>query len=451
MAVEIETTPYHHAANVEAPLTLDQPVVKSLGFFDQVGLWGNLGVSLLGFTGALFVLQPRSNSPGLSLTAALVATFVGTALGAAAVGLAAVPAARTGAPAMVLLRGLFGGRLSYLPTGINIVQLLGWATFEIVIIASAAHQLWPSVAQNTFVVTAGVVTTALALRPLGVVRVLRKYVTVAVAIVVAYLFVQLLRQPLPAPAHTSWQNFWPAVDVALAVAISWVPVAGDYARHSRSPRTAFGAAFVGYTVTQTACYALGIVAILSVPAASDGSNHGVWGAFIAVALGKLAFAVLAIREIDQSFCDVYSTAVSTQNLRPQWDRRVLALIVGVGATLLALLFHIGNYQNFLYLIGSVFVPLFGVLVVDYFVLHGDRRWDVAERARARWLMLIPWVAGFCVYQLVNPGVIPRWAGFWGRVAGDIGFTPQTWMSASLLSFVAAGLLTLIVRAPVRAS
>ena len=130
---------------------------------------------------------------------------------------------------------------------------------------------------------------------------------------------------------------------------------------------------------------------------------------------------------------------------PHWDRRILALAVGTAATLLALLFHIGNYQNFLYLIGSVFVPLFGVLIVDYFVLQGHRRWDVAEHAPSRWSMLFPWIAGFCVYQLVNPGVIPRWAGFWGDVARDIHFTPQAWMSASLLSFVAAAVLTLAVR------
>jgi hypothetical protein len=53
---------------------------------------------------------------------------------------------------------------------------------------------------------------------------------------------------------------------------------------------------------------------------------------------------------------------------------------------------------------------------------------------------------------VNPGVIPRWAGFWGRAARDIHFTPQTWMSASLLSFVVAAVLTVVVRAvSVRAS
>lgn len=482
MAGDVVVTPVAlGTAHAEAPITLDEPATRSLGFFDQVGLWANLGVSLLGFTGALFVLQPRADGPALPFVAALVATLVGTALGALAIGVAAIPGARTGVPAMVLLRGLFGVRLSYLPTGLNIVQLLGWGTFELVIIASATHQLWPALPQNGYVLIAGVITTALAMRPLGVVRVLRKYVTVAVAIVMVYLFVQFLRHPVPNLPNSSWHNFWPAVDTALAVAVSWVPVASDYTRHSKSERAAFGAAFAGYTVTQVACYTLGIIAILSVPAAADGSNSGVWGAFIAVFLGKVAFAVLAIREIDQSFCNVYSTAVSTQNLRPHWDRRVVALVVGTGATALAMAFNIGNYESFLSLIGSVFVPLFGVLVVDYFApsrrvkeigrvagfsdpqkpsldeargrsRDGGDGWDVTAQAPARALMLLPWVAGFAVYQLINPAVITQWTTWsrgWTTVADAIGFTPQSWMSASLLSFVAAAALTFVVRAATR--
>jgi nucleobase:cation symporter-1, NCS1 family len=436
------------SAHAEAPITLDQPAVKALGFFDQIGLWGNLGVSLLGFTGAMVVLQPFGpGTPMLSFGAAVLATVIGTALGTLAVGLAAVPGARTGAPAMVLLRGLFGVRLSYAPTVLNILQLLGWGTFEIVTIASAAHQLEPGLPTWSYKLAAGVITTLLALRPLGVVRVLRKYVTTAVVIVMVYLFVQLLRHPMPAVAHSSWRGFWPAVDGTLAVAISWVPVASDYTRHSKSPRTAFGAAFLGYTITQVACYSLGLIAILTV--ATDGDPNHIWGAFIAVPLGKLAFAVLAIREIDQSFCNVYSTAVSTQNLRPRWDRRVLALVIGGAATVLALVIDIANYSNFLSLIGSVFVPLFAVLVVDYFAFGGAHRWDVSQDAPSRWAMLVPWVVGFVVYQLIYPGGVSWWATMWGHVASWLHFTPQTWMSASLLSFVVAAVLTVPARLATR--
>jgi putative hydroxymethylpyrimidine transporter CytX len=348
---------------------------------------------------------------------------------------------------MVLLRGLFGTRLSYLPTGMNILQLLGWGTFEIVTIASAAHQLAPGVPGWGYKLIAGVVTTLLALRPLGVVRVLRKYVTVAVVVVMVYLFVQLLRHPVPGVAHPSWHGFWPAVDTTLAVAISWVPVAADYSRHSKSSRTAFSAAFVGYTITQVACYALGLIAILTV--ATDGATNHIWGAFIAVPLGTVAFAVLAIREIDQSFCNVYSTAVSTQNLRPRWDRRVLALVIGTSATVLALVIDISNYSSFLSLIGSVFVPLFAVLVVDYFVFGGARSWDLTQHAPARWSMLVPWVTGFVVYQLIYPGGVSWWSTMWKHIAHDIHFRVQTWMSASLLSFLAAAALTVVVRLAAR--
>src|ERR1039458_1280495 len=86
----------------EVPLTLIEPVPQALGLFDQFGLWGNLGVSLLGFTGAIFVLQPGgTGTPELSLIAGLSAIVLGTVLGTLAVALAGLPGAQTGAPAMV--------------------------------------------------------------------------------------------------------------------------------------------------------------------------------------------------------------------------------------------------------------------------------------------------------------------------------------------------------------
>src|ERR1700746_442606 len=107
----------------EGAHTLAAPVPKALSLFDQLGLWGNLGVSLLGFTGAIFVLQPGgAGTPELSLAAALTAIVLGTVLGTLPVALAGLPGARTGAPSMVLLRGLFGAKLSYLPTVLNIAQ-----------------------------------------------------------------------------------------------------------------------------------------------------------------------------------------------------------------------------------------------------------------------------------------------------------------------------------------
>src|SRR5215475_13612125 len=126
--------------HAEVARTLAEPVPQALSLLDQFGLWGNLGVSLLGFTAAIFVLQPGgAGTPQLSLAAALTAIVVGTLLGTVAFALAGIPGTQTGAPSMVLLRGLFGAKLSYLPTALNILQLFGWSIFELVTIATAAH------------------------------------------------------------------------------------------------------------------------------------------------------------------------------------------------------------------------------------------------------------------------------------------------------------------------
>ncbi len=430
----------------EVARTLAEPVPQALSLLDQFGLWGNLGVSLLGFTGAIFVLQPGgAGTPELSMAAALTAIAVGTLLGTVPLALTGLPGAQTGAPAMVLLRGLFGARLSYLPTVLNILQCLGWAVFELVTIATAAHTVAPALPKWGYVLIAGLATALLTIRPLGAIRVLRKYATGAVLIVLCYLFVQLIRHPLPGFTHGTWSGYWAATDTVVAVAISFAPLAADYTRHSRTPRAAFAGTLAGYSVTQVLCYVIGLLALVTI---AHGNPDQIYGAFIALPVGSLGFAILAARELDQSFADVYSSAVSIQNLRPLWDRRVLAGTIAALTTAGALWLNIADYENFLVLIGSVFVPMSAVLVADYFVVSRGR-WDLSAAARSRWLMLLPWAAGFVTYQLINPGYVSWWASAWTSFGHDIGFAPASWMSASILSFAVAAVVTLLVGALTR--
>ncbi|MEU9839297.1 cytosine permease [Actinomadura sp. NPDC048032] len=442
MTSDVEKRPQGERAPDEVPFTLDEPAPKVLGFWDQSAFWGNLGVSLLAFSGAYTVLAPDAGGrPTISIMAGIVAMAVGTALGGLMLGLAAVPGARTGQPAMVLLRGLFGAKLSYAPTVLNIAQLVGWGTFELIVIADAARELWDGVPRWGYVVAAGAITTVLTVWPLGSVRLLRRYVTVAVAIALVYFYVQLVREPLPDLTQGSWGGFWLGADAALAVSISWVPVAADYTRHARTERGAFGAAAVGYSVTQIVAYVLGLLALALVA----GDSSRIFDPFLGVSLGVVFFAVFVLREADQSFADTYSTAVSIQNLFPRADRRVLSVALGVGITVLALVLDIGDYAGFLSLIGSVFVPMLGVLAADFFL--GRRRaggWDVSRTAPSRWGMIAAWAIGFVVYQLVNPGTVARWTAFWSDVRDALHFTPQTWMSASLLSFLVAGVAALLI-------
>ncbi|MCD2188542.1 purine-cytosine permease family protein [Actinomycetospora soli] len=435
------STPTHD----EVAPTLDGPVPRSLGFLDQGAFWANLGVSLLGFAGVLAVLQP-AGAPPLTVAAAVVATVVGTIIGSAMVGLSAIPGARSGAPAMVVLRGLFGGVLSWIPSVLNVVQLIGWGTFELVVIAQAGTlaiggPTW------AWVVGAGVVTTLLTLRPLGMLRLLRRVVTILVAISVAYLAWWLFTRPAAADlgASGSWDGFWAGTDAAIAVAVSWIPVASDYSRHSRRVPTAFAAATVGYGVTQILCFVVGLAALSLVA----GNGDEVFAPMLAAPLGVVALVILTLRETDQSFANVYSTAVSAQNLVPRADRRALCLAIGALITVLGLVVTIDDYAVFLAVIGSIFVPLLGVGVGEALVNRswaggatgdGASRLDLSRWAPSRPLMVVAWVVGLAVYQLINPGGAPGWSDAWSALRDAIGLVPPSWLSASLTSFLVAGLV-----------
>ena len=425
---------------MDVPDTLDAgPAPRNLGLLDQLGMWGNLGISLLGLAGAMVVLNPLGSGPGMGLTPAVIALIVGTLIGTAGVSLMALASSQTGQPAMVMLRGLFGARLSYAPTVLNIIQLLGWGTFEIVVMTSAIRQLW-DVPRTPVVIVIGILATLLALYPLHWVKVLRKYVTGAVVLVLLYLAFQLATNPIPAHHGSGWDGFPVAVDAMIGLSVSWVPVAGDYARHSTSNRSAFAGSMIGYSLTQIGVYSIGIMAML----VAGGDPDKVFGVLTAVTAGVFCFWILALREIDQCFVDVYSTTVSIQNLAPRLNRRLISIVLGIASTVLALAIDIEGFASFLVVIGSVFVPLLGVFLVDYYLFRRARTWDTSENAPSRWLMLLPWFAGFVAYELISPGSLGWWSTMWTDAGKAIGFHAPTWLNASIGSFVVAALVTVVV-------
>jgi putative hydroxymethylpyrimidine transporter CytX len=249
--------------------------------------------------------------------------------------------------------------------------------------------------------------------------------------------VQIAREDLGSLTDGGWGGFWLSVDLVTSLSVSWIPLVADYSRHSRSPRDAFVGASVGYGASSAIFFVLGVLALAGLQLAP---GNDVIDALLAIPIGTLALLILVVDEVDEAFANVYSTAISAQNVLPRVDRRVLAVIVGGLSTLLALAFDIQEYESFLFLIGSVFVPLFATFAVDYFVLRRGR-WSIDADAPTRLEMVIPWAAGFVTYQVLNPGSVGWWSTWW---IDHRGFTPPTWTSATLVSFAVAAALTLVV-------
>jgi putative hydroxymethylpyrimidine transporter CytX len=411
---------------------------RRLGFFDTFVLWADLGISFLVMVVGMFLV------PGLGLGQALVAILVGALIGNVLLGLIATIGSDTAMPTMVLLRPVLGLRGSYVPSVLNVLQLIGWATFEIIIMGQAAHLLSQrflgSSSYLAWVVFFGAITTLMAVGgPVLVVKQwLEKFAVWAVllstlwltyAVATSYDVGKLCTRP-----GTGTMSFWLAVDLVAVMPISWVPLVADYSRYTRQRSAAFWATGLGYLVPHVWFYALGAVLALAAGVASD-PNAPIAPLLAAIAgltAGWAAVVIVLVDESDEAFANIYSAAVSAQNILPSVSQRTLTCIIGLLALVLAATIPLVQYESFLLLIGSIFVPLLGILVADYFVLHG-RRYDLAELYRVggyywyhggvNWLAVAVWFAGFLLYLCIA-GVPPL---------GLAGWAP--WLGATLPSFL----------------
>jgi purine-cytosine permease-like protein len=213
--------------------------------------------------------------------------------------------------------------------------------------------------------------------------------------------------------------------------------AADYTRFSRDRRAGFLGTGIGYFVPTLWCLGLGVLLVLSrgITEAKDVPA--------AVAAGGLvsAFALLALTvdESDEAFADVYSTAVSIQNLVPRASQRALIVLVSVAATIGAIVIDLGSYIDFLLLLGSVFVPLFGVLLADWLLAgcsYSERDFFAGPAVRVE--QLAAWFAGFALYQWLSP-LGPHW---WTSLVAHVHPGHASW-TASLPSFAGAFVLATV--------
>jgi len=396
----------------ETPAWGIEPVphrLRVLGLADTTLLWGSLGVSLLVLVaGALLV-------PALSLQDAMIAIVAGGLIGSAMLGLAGMIGAQARVPAMVLMRAPLGRNGSYLPTALNVLQNVGWATFELIVIATAAAALSDRVlgfeARWAWTLVFGALAAALAVvGPIGVVRrFLRRFAVWIVLASLAYLTWWALED---APLSELWSrpgeggfSLWEGADLVVALVVSWIPLAADYTRFARGERTALVGTGLGYLVASVWLFGLGALLVLS----RDLADPAQIPAAVVAAGGASALALLALAvdETDEPFANVYSAAVSIQNLLPRMPQRLLILVVATTATVAAIAIDLVRYEDFLVLLGSFFVPLFGVLLADWLLAGSYTEDDVFAARLFRAGPVFAWLAGFGFYQWLHP-IGPSW-------------------------------------------
>ncbi len=425
------------------------PRLRVLGGVETGLLWGNLGVSLLVVVaGAILV-------PALSLPSALVAIVVGCLIGNLMLAAAGAIGTDARVPGMTLMRAPLGRRGSYLPTSVNVLQGVGWTVFELLLIATAAaalsDELFGFRAQWLWTIVFGACALALALLgPIGFVRrFIRRFAIWAVPLALLYLTWWALTganvdlgELWDAPGEGGL-TVWQGADVVVGITVSWIPYAADYTRFSKTRRGAFAGTGLGYLIPDVWLLALGAVLVLSRdlgdPAALPAAV--VAGGFAAM----LALVALLVTETDEAFANSYSAAVSLQNVVPWASQKLLLVLVTGTATAGALVIDWVSFQSFLLLLGSVFVPLFAVLLADW--LAAGRHYspdDVFGAPAWRPALIAAWLAGFALYQWLFP-TGPQW---WVDAVSKL--NPPDWgigatVPSFLVSFGVASIVAHVAR------
>ena len=382
-------------AHTNESLTPVSDEQRVFGWYAHASLWFSLGVGLLVIQIGAYLV------PAMGTQQALLAIVLGSLLGAGLLAWVAKIGCDTGLSSAGLMHQVFGSAFARLPVLLNIVQLIGWTTFELVVmrdgtLAMTEGSTWSSPLLTTLL-WGGVLTLLMTSSMLGLVR---SFVSRFGLPLVVLSLVWLSWQFLGLLQAQGLQDFWnkpgtgemgflSAMDLVIAMPVSWLPLIADYARHGKNSRAAFSGSWLGYTIANIWCYALGVM-VVSVSA----PDANLVNTLLLAQGGLLALGLILLDEIDNAYGDVYSAAVNSHSLWSGLSSRQWGLGIAVLCTVLALFLPMHSLEPFLLMLSSVFVPLFGVILGRLgFGVTSSNLQRVDKSAAAAWL------AGVAVFHL----------------------------------------------------
>lgn len=391
------------------PITADK---RNLGGMDFFWLWAGVAISLAEIWAGGF-LAP------MGFWLALVAIILGHVIGNTLMALGGVIGSDHGIPSMVSVRPAFGVRGSNFASILNVVQLVCWASIMLIIGGRAGAMLGEPMggilASNRFwIVCIGAGTLGWALftgRPIW--KILQAVAVIGLLAVISILSFETYRSFMStpdalAPSATSPMPFMAGLDLVIVMPISWMPLVADYSRFARRGARAFWSTWLGYFIVSSWMFVLGLMATLVTGTAEP--HIQMLQLMGALGLAVPALLMVVFSTITSDFPDLYSATCSMLNVSEKISAKVFMWGTGIVSILVALVFPMERYESFLYFIGAMFVPLFGVVLTDYFVVR-KRSLDLDELYRAEgayWysggfnvIALIAWGAGFATYKAVE--------------------------------------------------
>ena len=361
--------------------------MKKTSTFQNALIWFGAGVSLAE------ILTGTSFAP-LGMAKGFAAILIGHVIGCTLFFLAGLIGSRTGKSSMETVKLSFGQKGGLLFAFLNVLQLVGWTAIMIYDGALAiggifpvGHWVWCAVIGGLIIVWIAAGVTNLSW--------MNRIAMAALLVLTVLLCKVIFFGNDPASVSGETMSFGAAVELAVAMPLSWLPLVSDYTREAEKPFAATLASAVTYFAVSCWMYVIGMGAAIYT------GESDIAQIMMRAGLGVTALVILVLSTVTTTFLDAWSAGISAESLCKNIHGRPTAIAVTAAGILGAILFPMDDITGFLYLIGSVFAPMVAVQIADHFLLRRDRS-SAAYDGRN----LAVWLIGFVLYRLLMRLDIP---------------------------------------------
>ena len=352
---------------------------KKTSIYENGLIWFGAGVSIAEIlTGTYYA--------SMDFKSAILAIVIGHIAGFILMSLSGLIGARTGLSAMEATKLSFGKIGGIFFAILNFLQLVGWTAIMIYDGAISSGELFGR-GNNIWALLIGIliiIWIAVGITNLGKINTVSM---IALFVLTILMSRKAFTSSLITKASSEALSFGGAVELAIAMPMSWLPLISDYTSEAEKPEKATWISVGIYSLVSLWMYIIGLTGAMATGESTLSAIFSYSG------IGSLAIIIIILSTVTTTFLDAYSAGISFEAIKQNADGKKISIIVSVVGIILAMIYPMDDITNFLYLIGSVFAPMIAVQIGDFFLKNEKSKVD--EKVN-----IISWIFGFVIYRIL---------------------------------------------------
>ena len=355
---------------------------KRTGLFENGLIWFGAGVSIAEIlTGTYFA--------PLGFQKGLMAIIIGHIIGCLMLFCAGVIGGKVRKSAMETVKMSFGQKGSLLFAMLNVLQLVGWTAIMICDGALAADGVVNTGRWIWCVIIGALILLwiAIGITNLGKINTIAMAALFVLTLILCKIIFGGNGNIVAITDET--MSFGAAVELSVAMPLSWLPLISDYTREAKEPVKATAVSAVTYGIVSCWMYIIGMGAAIYT------GEYDIAQIMMKAGLGIAGLLIIVFSTVTTTFLDAYSAGISCETLSSKVNGKHVAMLVTIVGTIAAIVYPMDNITDFLYLIGSVFAPMIAIQIADFFILKKDRSGKNVDV-----INMAVWVIGFVVYRIL---------------------------------------------------